>query len=1091
METIANMFQAEIVQRLGWTLVHFVWQATAVALIVAAALRLLRKSSANLRYMVACMGLALIVLMPAITFRMVDVSADIVVPVKQAGVDLRKAGADTQAVVELPQVELPPAQVAAAPRVSLKDKFIETVEPALPYVVVGWLVGVFGLSLWHLGGWRQLQRLRRRMVKQAKPALRNKVRVLAERLGIGRAIGLMESALVQVPTVVGHLKPVILLPASALSGLSCEQIEAILAHELAHIKRHDYLVNMLQTVVEILGFYHPAVWWVSRKIRVERENCCDDLAVSISGDRICYARALTTMEEIRAGQPALAVAASGGSLLMRIRRLLGKDSANEGKLSWVPSVIAILIITSLLIPISFAMSSRTKVDIESTVEKLDYSSVTVEEGVGFDDIIFGCTGDFIKSKLGKPDKEVHNQKDWWLNYRKTYGLGFWVNPQEDFLIEIRLNKGFRGKLTSGISMASTREQVFDIYGKPIKEETVEDFDERYDDQVLLHRSGLLGRLKPDKIYYDKYGLLFWFYGDEIKQIVIYRKSSRMPGQIEYFKRQLGEPVTVHIDKSPDGDRLTIQYAVMAVCKAAGVPYNWDKSAKYADPQRRNYIEPVNIENNIASQAIADMVGPVGLLYGVDAAGVYLYKPEKAAEIQSNLEILNIELEPVAQGKNTLYATIRNTSDTEQLFAIHIYTRSVDYGLHGVGWGTRFFEELKPNEIKRTRFVYKIQGPVTENTYVRVKFYNPESEKEYDYGKPFAVRVYNSSDLQKQKPSKELQPVSGKQFEEISKTLKTVQNHIRNRDYEKAWDLFTEEHKKAEYQTRGFEAFKRQMEPKHKLDSAFTWERTDFLGLKPQKAVRIKSEDVYTLIAVTDNQQWQIDFIKDNGQWNIDWIGGYIPKILEIQEQDTESEKQSKNETRKDEIEITARFLLVPVDANGLTSFFEEKGLEEALVNINGDPNSKSYFLDDERTQQLLKLVNANPNSKTLATPTFIVNDGEKAMLRTERKIGYKYTGPNAASEQPKEKELSIGTTIIVKPTLEADGEKILLELEFKHTNLLGFIEGLPQTEIVQIKTRVLVPNGSTLLLGGQKLTNEQDGQEVLKTLFCLVKAEKL
>jgi len=357
METLQNIFQAQITQRLGWTLVHFVWQAAAIALLLAITLKILRKSSANLRYVIACMALALIVLMPAVTIRMVDVSViETIEPVKQAPVDIPKASPDIQAVVEMPDAESPPVQVAAAPKIPLKDRFIEAVEPALPYLVVGWLVGVFGLSLWHLGGWRQLQRLRRQMVKEVAPALKAKLQQLSNALGIRKTIDLVESALVQVPTVVGHLKPVILLPASALTGLSSDQIEAILAHELAHIKRCDYLVNILQTVVEILGFYHPAVWWISHKIRVERENCCDDIAVSLCSDRVCYARALTSMEEIRADQPALAVAASGGSLLMRIRRLLGKDSADKAKLSWVPSVIAILLILSLMIPVAFAMS---------------------------------------------------------------------------------------------------------------------------------------------------------------------------------------------------------------------------------------------------------------------------------------------------------------------------------------------------------------------------------------------------------------------------------------------------------------------------------------------------------------------------------------------------------------------------------------------------------------------------------------------------------------------------------------------------------------------------------------------------------------
>jgi len=356
---LQNIFQAEIFQRLGWTLIHFAWQATAIGLILAIILKLLPKFSANGRYLIACMALALIVLMSAVTISMVDVSFDSIVPIKQTAVEWPKiaTGAQPQTIVEIPQIQSPPPQVASAPRLALKDRFIKTVEPALPYVVFGWLVGVFGLSLWHLGGWTQLQRLRRQMVKQVTPALKTKCQQLSKALGIQKTIGLMESALVQVPTVIGHLKPIILLPASALTGLSPQQIEAILAHELAHIKRHDYLINMLQTIVEILGFYHPAVWWISHKIRAERENCCDDIAVNLCSDRLGYAQALTTMEEIRSHQPTLALAASGGSLFNRIRRLLGKDSTNETKPSWLPSVISILLIVALLIPTALALNS--------------------------------------------------------------------------------------------------------------------------------------------------------------------------------------------------------------------------------------------------------------------------------------------------------------------------------------------------------------------------------------------------------------------------------------------------------------------------------------------------------------------------------------------------------------------------------------------------------------------------------------------------------------------------------------------------------------------------------------------------------------
>jgi HEAT repeat protein len=143
-------------------------------------------------------------------------------------------------------------------------------------------------------------------------------------------VRLFRSALVEVPTVIGWLRPVLLLPASALTGLPPRQLEVILIHELAHIRRHDYLVNLVQSLVEVLLFYHPAVWWLSRQVRRERESCCDDLAVALCGDRLLYARALLALAEARQPQPALSLAAGGGVLLERIRRLLGVPGPAAG-----------------------------------------------------------------------------------------------------------------------------------------------------------------------------------------------------------------------------------------------------------------------------------------------------------------------------------------------------------------------------------------------------------------------------------------------------------------------------------------------------------------------------------------------------------------------------------------------------------------------------------------------------------------------------------------------------------------------------------------------------------------------------------------
>jgi len=186
------------------------------------------------------------------------------------------------------------------------------------------------------GGWVVAARMRSMLVRRAPPEWQETLRQLGAQIGLSRPVRLLVSALVQVPTVVGWLRPVVLVPVGALGGLPAEHLEALLLHELAHIRRHDYLINILQNVAESLLFYHPAVWWVSGHIRAEREQCCDDVAVSISGDALTYARALTQLESCRpahtgalAGMSS-AIAANGGSLANRTQGCwanLGQPSA--------------------------------------------------------------------------------------------------------------------------------------------------------------------------------------------------------------------------------------------------------------------------------------------------------------------------------------------------------------------------------------------------------------------------------------------------------------------------------------------------------------------------------------------------------------------------------------------------------------------------------------------------------------------------------------------------------------------------------------------------------------------------------------------
>ena len=185
-----------------------------------------------------------------------------------------------------------------------------------------WFIGVLLFSLRTAGGFFLVARLRGRESNPMKAELFALCREMQHRLGITRAIRYCESLHLDAPAVVGWFRPVVLLPISALTGLNELQLRAVIAHELAHIRRFDAFFNLFQVGAETLLFYHPAVWWLSKRIRAERENCCDDVALAVCGNPAEYARALALMEEWRVA-PSLAMAVNRGPLASRITRLLG------------------------------------------------------------------------------------------------------------------------------------------------------------------------------------------------------------------------------------------------------------------------------------------------------------------------------------------------------------------------------------------------------------------------------------------------------------------------------------------------------------------------------------------------------------------------------------------------------------------------------------------------------------------------------------------------------------------------------------------------------------------------------------------------
>ena len=307
-------------QALGWALVHSLWQCALAPAGLASLLSILPSRAARVRYALATATLVLMVAVPLGT-----------------ALSLHEASPWHGA----PAAVLTPAQTLAGPAVvalRLAARVRTALEPALPEIVVLWIVGVVVFSLRLASGWMAARRLAVMGTHPAPPGCAMALERLAARLRVTRPLRVLESALVQVPAVIGWLRPVILVPASALTGLTPLQLDALLAHEIAHVRRYDYIVRVLQSVIETLLFYHPAVWWVSRRVGEEREHCCDDLAVAVCGDAQMYAQALVGMERLRGTEPAFVFTAARGSLLYRVRRLVGPAPAATPP-PWVAGVV--------------------------------------------------------------------------------------------------------------------------------------------------------------------------------------------------------------------------------------------------------------------------------------------------------------------------------------------------------------------------------------------------------------------------------------------------------------------------------------------------------------------------------------------------------------------------------------------------------------------------------------------------------------------------------------------------------------------------------------------------------------------------------
>src|SRR3989449_2016136 len=311
MSNFANWISPEVLRTLGWTLLHFLWQGAGLAALFVVAAAVCRSASG--RYALAVSALVLMMASPVVTFIWLRAQANTAV---RTGAE----GASTWA-----ETSTQHATALSGSRAPVAGSRTEQATGML-WLVEAWFLGVLLLSLRTAGGLILIERMRRREIKPVGGELFERCVALQRRMGLDRVVQYCECLRLDAPAVLGWFRPVVLLPVRALTGLTEEQIEAVIAHELAHIRRFDCLVHLFQIAAETLLFYHPAVWWVSQRIRAEREHCCDDEAIAICGDAVNYARALTLMEEWRTA-PALMMAANRSPLAERVVRLLGLNGA--------------------------------------------------------------------------------------------------------------------------------------------------------------------------------------------------------------------------------------------------------------------------------------------------------------------------------------------------------------------------------------------------------------------------------------------------------------------------------------------------------------------------------------------------------------------------------------------------------------------------------------------------------------------------------------------------------------------------------------------------------------------------------------------
>jgi bla regulator protein blaR1 len=377
MNLVESFFSQDFIRAFAWTLLHSLWQGVLIAILAAVLMWLLRAYRPAVRYMVLYTLMGLMPLLFVLTFFFVEQTGNEVLnPVKQPVINTFQENFLNQVASVYAGENANPDTWYSIP--------VHFVENHANWLVMIWFIGFLVFLIRFSGSLFFVYRLKHERLYPVDAQWESRLKILSGAIGLNQNIKLAESALAKIPMTIGYLKPVILLPVGTLSGVPPMQLEAIILHELAHILRRDYLLNIIQSVIEMLFFYHPVTWWLSSLIRQEREHICDDIAIGINHDQINYIKALTTMEEFNAKSPVMANAITGTrkKLLTRVKRLIMpakvRKSGGEGIIAFlllICLVFALSFNALSIIPDSFDLSGRESG--ERLNNLLPFSSVPV------------------------------------------------------------------------------------------------------------------------------------------------------------------------------------------------------------------------------------------------------------------------------------------------------------------------------------------------------------------------------------------------------------------------------------------------------------------------------------------------------------------------------------------------------------------------------------------------------------------------------------------------------------------------------------------------------------------------------------------